>query len=105
MKLESIMDKIIVMDLTTTLSYKLLNRILIAMDIDLKAGRLDSVKERRVLWTTFRNLKFGLKTERLVWSVLPKKTTMEVSGYVITRGFPIGKIVVSKIMSNYSMFC
>ena len=28
-----------------------------------------------------------------------------VRHYVITRGFPIGKIVVSKIMSNYSIFC
>ena len=32
-------------------------------------------------------------------------THSQLQYIVITRGIPIGKIVVGKIMSNYSIFC
>ena len=37
--------------------FKLSNQILNAMAIDLKYGKCDSVKERRLIWNTMRNLK------------------------------------------------
>ena len=57
LKLLAIVDKTMGNDPTETLSYKLINRIMRATDIDLKSGKCDSVEERRVLWTTFCNIK------------------------------------------------
>ena len=39
------------------LSFKIFGRILNAMSIYTKAGKCDSVEERRLMWTTLRNLK------------------------------------------------
>ena len=56
-KLTAIVDKTMGKDPTTKLLYNILNHILRVTYIDLKAGRCDSVEERRVLWKTFFNLK------------------------------------------------
>ena len=55
------MEKTMGKDHIATLSYKLLNRILRATEINLKPGRCDSVKEWQVMWTTFHKLKMWFK--------------------------------------------
>ena len=55
-KLRSRVNKVMLVQ-ENVLSFKLLDRLIVETAIDLTAAKMDNVEQRRILWTTYKNLK------------------------------------------------